>query len=80
VQLLLADQPGTLAAVAGIYGANGVSIESVRQSRPAEGESQARITIVSHEANEAALARTVEELAGEPRVREVLSVMRVEGE
>ncbi|RPF25803.1 homoserine dehydrogenase [Georgenia muralis] len=80
VQLLLADQPGTLAAVAGIYGANGVSIESVRQSRPAEGESQARITIVSHEANEAALARTVEQLAEEPRVREVLSVMRVEGE
>ena len=80
VQLLLADEPGTLAAVAGIYGGEGVSIESVRQSRPGEGESQARITIVSHEANEAALARTVEALAREPRVREVLSVMRVEGE
>ena len=77
VQLRLADKPGTLARVAGVYGEHGVSIESVRQTE-ASGD-QARVTIVSHLATEAALASTVAKLSEEPRVHEVVSVMRVEG-
>lgn len=77
VQLVLSDRPGTLAAVAGVYGRHGVSIESVRQVRAADGRSH--ITIVSHEATEAALEATVADLAVEDRVHEVVSVMRVEG-
>ncbi|MPV39121.1 homoserine dehydrogenase [Georgenia subflava] len=78
VQIGLADEPGTLAAVAGIYGDNGVSIESVHQQRSDDGV--ARITIISHVSTEAALERTVAGLAEEPRVHEVISVTRVEGE
>ncbi|WP_205739826.1 homoserine dehydrogenase [Georgenia sp. SYP-B2076] len=77
VQLRLADKPGTLAKVAGVYGEQGVSIESVRQTGASDGD--ARITIISHLATEAALERTVAKLSEEPRVREVVSVMRVEG-
>ncbi|TRW42896.1 homoserine dehydrogenase [Georgenia yuyongxinii] len=77
VQLRLADEPGTLAAVAGVYGEHGVSIESVRQTGADDGD--ARITIVSHLATEAALAQTVAKLSDDPRVHEVVSVMRVEG-
>nr|WP_222928766.1 homoserine dehydrogenase [Georgenia faecalis] len=77
VQLRLADRPGTLAAVADVYGRHTVSIESVRQHRLAEGQSW--IAIVSHEASEAALAATVDDLATLESVHEVLSVMRVEG-
>jgi homoserine dehydrogenase len=77
VQLRLAHEPGTLASVAGVYGAEGVSIDSVRQQRSAEGV--ARLTIISDVATEAALERTVARLAGEPSVEEVISVTRVEG-
>lgn len=77
VQLVLADRPGTLAAVATVYARHGVSIESVRQLRAEDGRSH--ITIVSHEAAEAALEATVADLAAEHRVEKVVSVMRVEG-
>ncbi|GAA4416707.1 homoserine dehydrogenase [Georgenia halophila] len=78
VQISLADQPGTLAAVAGIYGEENVSIESVHQQRSDEGV--ARITITSHVATEAALERTVARLVAERSVEDVVSVSRVEGE
>jgi len=77
VQLELAHEPGTLAAVAGVYGEEGVSIDSVRQQRSAPGI--ARLTIISDVTTEAALARTVARLADEPHVHEVISVTRVEG-
>ncbi|GAA1644299.1 homoserine dehydrogenase [Georgenia ruanii] len=77
VEIRLVDRPGTLSAVAGIYGRNGVSIESVRQT--GTGADDARVTIVSHRSTEAALARTVAELSEDLRVHEVVSVMRVEG-
>ncbi|MFC7406321.1 homoserine dehydrogenase [Georgenia alba] len=77
VQLRLADRPGSLAAVAGIYGEEGVSIESVHQQRSDDG--QARVTITSHAATEASLTRTVERLVAESRVQEIISVTQVEG-
>jgi homoserine dehydrogenase len=77
IKLRLADRPGTLAAVAGVFGEEGVSIDSVRQQRADDGV--ASITIVSDVATEAALDRTVARLADEPSVHEVISVTRVEG-
>ncbi|MHB1064262.1 MAG: homoserine dehydrogenase [Georgenia sp.] len=77
VQLSLADEPGTLSAVTGVFGAHGVSIESVRQIAAAEGG--ARVTLVTHEASEAALTAAVAEVAALGEVHEVESVTRVEG-
>ncbi|GAA3744796.1 homoserine dehydrogenase [Salinactinospora qingdaonensis] len=75
VALDVADRPGVLAAVAEVYAANGVSIKNVRQEGHGE---DAQLVLVSHQAPDAALARTVEQLRTLDMVRAVASVMRVE--
>jgi homoserine dehydrogenase len=78
VSLDVADRPGVLAQVASAFAAHDVSIETVRQqSRP--GEEGAMLVIVTHQAPDAALSATVAALADLPVVREVASVLRVEG-
>ncbi len=70
------DRAGVLAAVAHAFAENGVSIQTVRQ----EGRgNDAQLVVVSHEATDAALSATVEQLRDMEIVREVTSVMRVEG-
>ena len=70
------DRAGVLAAVAQAFAEHGVSIQTVRQ----EGRgNDAQLVVVSHEASDAALAATVEKLRDREIVREVTSVMRVEG-
>ncbi|GGD29091.1 homoserine dehydrogenase [Nocardioides daphniae] len=71
------DRAGVLAAVAQAFADNGVSIQIVRQ----EGRgADAQLVVVSHQATDAQLSATVETLRGMEIVREVTSVMRVEGE
>lgn len=71
------DRAGVLAAVATAFAENGVSISTVRQ----EGRGlDAELVVVSHEATDAQLGATVEHLRGMDIVREVTSVMRVEGD
>ena len=71
------DRAGVLAAVATAFSEQGVSIQTVRQ----EGRgAEAQLVVVSHEATDAQLSATVEHLRGMDMVREVTSVMRVEGE
>jgi homoserine dehydrogenase len=70
------DRAGVLAAVATAFSEHGVSIQTVRQ----EGrDADAQLVVVSHESTDAQLAATVETLRGMDTVREVTSVMRVEG-
>ena len=70
------DRAGVLATVAQAFAAHGVSIQTVRQ----EGRgADAQLVVVSHEATDAQLSDTVERLRGMDIVREVTSVMRVEG-
>ena len=70
------DRSGVLAAVANAFAEHEVSIQTVRQ----EGRgADAQLVVVSHAATDAALAATVEVLRGMDAVREVTSVMRVEG-
>jgi homoserine dehydrogenase len=87
VSLDVADRPGVLATVAQVFAAHGVSIETVRQQLlPARDGDQpgtpprAALVVVTHTAPDAALAATVEALAGLDVVAAVSSVMRVEGE
>jgi homoserine dehydrogenase len=76
VAIDVADRAGVLAAVATAFAEHGVSIKTVRQ----EGrDADAQLVVVSHEATDAQLAATVESLRGMDIVREVTSVMRVEG-
>ncbi len=76
VALDVDDRAGVLAAVALAFAEHDVSIQTVRQ----EGrDDDAQLVVVSHEATDAALSATVESLRAMDIVREVTSVMRVEG-
>ncbi len=73
----VADRAGVLAHVAQAFAEQGVSIQTVRQ----EGRGDdAQLVVVSHRATDQALAATVEALRAMPEVRDISSVMRVEGE
>jgi homoserine dehydrogenase len=77
VSLEVADKAGVLAHVADAFARHDVSIQTVRQ----EGHrDDATLVLVTHQATDAALAQTVDELRGLDVVRAVASVMRVEGE
>jgi homoserine dehydrogenase len=76
VSLDVADVPGVLATVAQEFARHDVSIRTVRQ----EGHgADATLVLVSHAARDADLAATVASLRHLEHVREVTSVLRVEG-
>jgi homoserine dehydrogenase len=77
LSLEVADVVGVLATVAHVFAEHGVSIETVRQNgRGAD----AQLVIVTHHAQDGALSATVQSLRELDVVREVTSVMRVEGD
>ncbi len=90
ISLDVSDRPGVLAQVATAFAAHDVSIQQVRQEvlarepheDPLDGGDDlgAQLIIVTHAAPDAALAATVDALAGMDIVRGVTSVMRVEGD
>jgi homoserine dehydrogenase len=70
------DRAGVLAEIATAFAEEDVSIQTLRQEGRGE---DAQLVVVSHDATDAQLSRTVQRLRGLPCVREVSSVMRVEG-
>ena len=76
VSLDVVDEPGALAAIAGVFGGHGVSIESMQQEGRGEG---ARLIFVTHVAREADLRATITEIGGLGVVVRVVSVLRVVG-
>ena len=77
VNMSVADRPGVLASIAQAFSDNGVSIQVVRQDGHGD---EAGLIVRTHRASDADLRRTVDQLSGLDTVREVLGVMRVEGE
>jgi homoserine dehydrogenase len=86
INLEVADRPGVLAAVAGVFGAHGVSIRSMEQESvdgtgaSAGDGSAARLIFITHSAREADLRATLHELRTLDAVRSVGSVLRVIGQ
>jgi len=76
ISLDVADRAGVLAAVAGEFAIHDVSISTVRQDGRGD---EATLVIVTHTATDSALAATVDGLRALDVVRDVTSVMRVEG-
>jgi homoserine dehydrogenase len=77
VSLDVTDRSGVLARVADVFADHGVSIQTVRQ----EGRgAEAQLVLVTHRAPDGALSATVAALRDQEIVREVASVMRVEGD
>ncbi len=73
----VADRPGVLAAIAGVFGNHAVSIKSMQQEGLGE---EARLIFVTHRAPEAAFRATVEDLRHLDAVKTVGRLMRVSGD
>ncbi len=74
--LEVADQPGVLHAVTGVFAAHGVSIRAAEQ----EGiGADARLVFITHEAGESAVQATVRDLRELDVVRHVGGILRVIG-
>lgn len=77
VNVEVSDSPGVLAAVAGVFGAHGVSIRSMEQQGLGSG---ARIAFITHGALERNLRATLADLRQLDVVAGIRSVLRVVGE
>jgi homoserine dehydrogenase len=82
----VADRPGVLAAVAGVFGAHGVSIKSMEQESvggagagAGADDGSARLMFITHGAREADVRATLHELRSLDVVRSIGSVLRVIG-
>ncbi|MCL6627508.1 MAG: homoserine dehydrogenase [Alicyclobacillus shizuokensis] len=76
LRLLVDDQPGVFAQIAGLFGEGGVSMESVLQKRV--HNSCAEIVIVTHRTSPRRLREVLSALRQLASVREICSVMPVE--
>lgn len=76
IRLDVADRPGVLAAVAQTFAKHDVSIQTVRQTGRGDN---AELIVMTHKAADSALAATVSELSSLDAVKDVASVIRVEG-
>jgi homoserine dehydrogenase len=77
VHLDVSDRPGVLAAVAGVFAEHDVSIRSVEQEGLGE---EARLIFITHEAPEAAVQATLQQLRHLEAVDRVAGLLRVVGE
>lgn len=73
------DQPGVLAAIAGVFGDHGVSIRSMEQEGVGD-EDQARIVFITHDAVEADFRSTLVDLEQLDSVKNIGQVLRVIGD
>jgi homoserine dehydrogenase len=77
LSIQVSDEPGVLAAVAGAFGTNGVSIRSMVQ----EGQGDAAgLVFITHVARESDVRATIAELDQLDAVRRIGSVIRLVGE
>ena len=77
VTIDVADKPGVLAAVTGVFGDHGVSIRLMEQSGFGD---EARLTFVTHHALESDMAATIEDLQTLDVVDAIGSCLRILGE
>jgi homoserine dehydrogenase len=71
------DKPGVLARIAAIFGEEGVSLESIVQKQTENGH--AEIFWMTHRAKTRAVSAALSQFEQLEIVREVSSVLRVEG-
>jgi homoserine dehydrogenase len=77
LNLEVVDQPGVLAAVAGVFGVHGISIKAMEQEGLGD---EARLIFITHVAQEAAMQSTLHDLRELDVVDRVGTLLRVIGE
>jgi homoserine dehydrogenase len=78
VRMQVVDRPGMLAQIATVFGDKGVSLDSIVQKK-SDGDT-AEIFWMTHRTSQRAMARSLNEFNRLESVREVSSVLRVEGD
>ncbi len=76
-RLNVADKPGVLADIAGIFGDNAISIASVLQKEVDETTESAEVVIMTHPARESAVQQAVEALRNLDSIKAVHNFIRV---
>lgn len=76
LRLIVEDNPGVLGKIANLFGRNNVSLSSVIQK--GEGESSVSLVFITHEAKEADIQATLQEIHSIKEVVEVANLIRVE--
>jgi homoserine dehydrogenase len=79
VRLEVADRPGVLSRVAGIFGENDISIRSVNQRNRERGP-VAIIVIMTHEAREENFQKALDRLKRMPEIKGPPHMMRIEAD
>jgi homoserine dehydrogenase len=81
IRLVVRDQPGVLASIAGVFGNNRVSLGSVIQKRTlgAPDSSMAELVLITHEVEEQDVQDALAVIRGLSIVGSVENVIRVEG-
>jgi homoserine dehydrogenase len=79
LNLEVADRPGVLHAVSGVFAEHGVSIRSMEQEPLADSGDDARLVFITHDAAESAVQATLHDLRQLDVVTNVTSVLRVVG-
>ena len=78
VRLLVEDEPGVLATIAGVFGNNKVSLNSVIQKRRVNG--RAEIVLITHEVAEEHIAKASETIKKLKEVTKIRNIIRVEAQ
>jgi homoserine dehydrogenase len=72
------DRPGVLAAITGILGEAGISIEAVKQKEMPEEESQVPLVMLTHRVREGNMLAALQKIAALPSVSDRIVRIRVE--
>ncbi|MDF2636428.1 MAG: homoserine dehydrogenase [Pelosinus sp.] len=78
IRLLVADRPGVLAAIAGAFGAQQVSLHSVIQKRKVNTSSE--LVLITYQVSDSNLRLAINTISGMSVVNKVSSIIRVEAE
>ena len=78
IRLLVEDKPGVLAAIAGAFGAQEVSLHSVIQKSKVANSSE--LVLITNQVADASLRMAINTLASLPVVNKVCNVIRVEAD
>ena len=72
------DQPGVMAEIAGILGAEGISIEAIKQKEPEEGDTHVPLIMLSHRVREGRMNRAIARIEALNTVKGEVTRIRME--
>lgn len=78
LRMTAADKPGVVAAVSGILGDAGISIEAMQQKEPAEGETEVPLVMLTHRVSEGQMNQAIAKIESLDSIVGSVTRIRVE--